>query len=351
MIRKEIHTSNASTLKEGIGDLLSQIKTKNILMLTFFADDSSIESYRLIERSLKHKLDHSLTFALIHQKPFDANFILEYYYVDVGVKLNYKELNGLRYGLAHFNNCDYLFLGGLKSELKKETIYEQANLIFDKIEAVFKKEAFEIDCIQRQWNYIPDIVEYDESSQNYQQFNDARSEFYAKATWKNGYPSATGIGVRNRDLLISLMAVKGDYKVSVLSNKEQVDAHIYSETVLENNEIGGGIKKSTPKFERGKVINGMIDISGTASITGEKTMFIGDVCRQTERTLHNIKLLLKQAGKNKGKQSMRVYVKRSDYFEDIKKVCDREYPEAQKNYVQADVCRDDLLVEIEMCQM
>ena len=59
---------------------------------------------------------------------------------------------------------------------------------------VLRREGFPLNSIIRQWNYIERITAFDGPDQHYQAFNNARSDFYSKTEWANGYPAATGIG-------------------------------------------------------------------------------------------------------------------------------------------------------------
>src|SRR5262249_5729347 len=100
-------------------------------------------------------------------------------------------------------------------------------------------------------------------------------------------------------------------------------------------------------------------ISGTASIVGHRTVHPGDVAAQTRETLTNIEALLDEA--NRVSEPLRthgrfgletlackVYVRNSA---DLPVVQSQLEPvlgaEAHLVYLQADICRPDLLVEIE----
>ena len=99
-------------------------------------------------------------------------------------------------------------------------------------------------------------------------------------------------------------------------------------------------------------------ISGTASIVNSETVHPGDVEKQTEQTLTNIERLID--AENFGRlgwdgvgatfedlAKMRVYVKRPEDYEKCRAVCERRLGRIPAIYAQADVCRSDLLVEIE----
>ena len=99
-------------------------------------------------------------------------------------------------------------------------------------------------------------------------------------------------------------------------------------------------------------------VSGTASIVNAQTRYFGDVARQTEQTIENIERLI--APQNFARHGMpgagamlrdiakvRVYVKNRADYEKCREVCERRLPRVPAIYLQADICRPDLLVEIE----
>jgi enamine deaminase RidA (YjgF/YER057c/UK114 family) len=99
-------------------------------------------------------------------------------------------------------------------------------------------------------------------------------------------------------------------------------------------------------------------VSGTASIVNSETVHIGDIAGQTEQTLDNIERLISQ--ENFARQGWpdagatladlakaRVYVKRQEDYEKCREVCERRRGGIPAVYARAQVCRPDLLVEIE----
>ena len=115
----------------------------------------------------------------------------------------------------------------------------------------------------------------------------------------------------------------------------------------------------TPSFSRacmlkeGRGTN--LFISGTASIVGHESRHAGDVVAQTRETLANIEALLDEANRRAGTSQYRldrlcfkVYVRRPQDLSLIQEALLAVVrPRIPVVYVQADVCRTDLLVEIE----
>lgn len=244
---------------------------------------------------------------------------------------------------------------------------EQAKFAFDAIKKILDVENLEFSDIVRQWNYIENIVIVESKEgterQNYQIFNDIRSIYYETADFKLGYPSATGIGMKNGGIIIDFIAMENSKSVSIipLKNPKQVDAHKYSQNQLVGDALKEVSQKTTPKFERGKAVSidnyHMIYISGTAAILGEDTIPEDNVERQTVITIENIQELISIENlRNHGVKGdlhpksisyLRVYVKNKEKIPAVKMICEQYFPHVPSLYLVADVCRDNLLVELE----
>jgi hypothetical protein len=119
------------------------------------------------------------------------------------------------------------------------------------------------------------------------------------------------------------------------------------------------VLKTTPKFERARYLElfgkKIIFISGTASIRGEHTVGTGDPAQQTEITIDNIKQLYSDKILSKISTGdlvpkyghARVYVKNKKDFAEIRRTFKTHFGNLPVVYIVADICRKDLLVEIE----
>jgi enamine deaminase RidA (YjgF/YER057c/UK114 family) len=99
-------------------------------------------------------------------------------------------------------------------------------------------------------------------------------------------------------------------------------------------------------------------ISGTASIVGHETVHVGDVRRQTEESLVNIEAVREASAAQGGvsvplaELTCTVYVRRADDLAVVREVFENTVGPGSAAargavYLQADICRADLLVEIE----
>lgn len=155
-----------------------------------------------------------------------------------------------------------------------------------------------------------------------------------------------------------LLCEDGTVFMAGVNNPLQVAAHAYSQQVL----LGKTALqvRTTPKFERAKAVwkddHGFVYISGTAAIRGEKSLEGVGIEEQTLATLENIEYLvsgnnLRQTGipvtGDAGLINFRVYVKYRADMEKARKVIESRYPELPVIYTLTDVCRSELLIEIE----
>jgi len=276
-------------------------------------------------------------------------------------KVIYKTHAGLSYTVVEYDGYKAVHCAGLMGEAG-DSIYESAKKAFTQANEILSSEGLSIHHIIRQWNYIENIAWLEnvkDSEQNYQVFNDVRAHYYDKGDFKFGYPAATGIGMDTGGVIIDFLALSESDQVSIkpIVNPGQIDAHKYSELVL----AGSSVQKCTPKFERAKLVSigsrNYVYVSGTASILGEETKHAGDVEKQTITTIENINRLFSKENQEKlglnfdvsriRFSHLRVYVKHQEDIPAVERICDSMLNCKSSLFLESDVCRQDLLVEIE----
>jgi len=87
----------------------------------------------------------------------------------------------------------------------------------------------------------------------------------------------------------------------------------------------------------------IVYISGTAAIRGEESLVGVGLGRQLHITMENIGQLI---GKAKLKM-LRVYLKEKSFYEEARELLEGYGLNIPISYMWADVCRDELLIEIE----
>jgi chorismate lyase/3-hydroxybenzoate synthase len=202
----------------------------------------------------------------------------------------------------------------------------------------------------RVWNYLPDINRDSDGTERYRQFNTARQDAL-KACGRaltGPVPAASALGApAGNPLVVYFLA--GRTAPAFVENPRQVSAYNYPQ------QYG----PHSPVFSRASVLRQsdslMLFISGTASIVGHRSLHVGDTAAQTRETLNNIEALLKEANRlaPEGRFSLRslackVYVRRPEELPIIRAELVRAIgDDSHIVYLQADICRQDLMVEIE----
>jgi enamine deaminase RidA (YjgF/YER057c/UK114 family) len=283
------------------------------------------------------------------------------------VSVAYREWEGSRYSVVSTPEGKEVIAAGLTAESFSGDISKLSEDSFSRMNGILIHEGMDFSHVIRQWNYIEDIVGPAPLSrgtkQHYQQFNDVRSHFYGGTEFLNGYPSATGIGQKTGGIIIEFIAASGPspWVILPVSNPLQVDAHRYSQQVLVGDPLYAKKEKTSPKFERAKLVyspfRGQVYISGTAAIRGQLTAPEKDAAEQTRITLDNILALVSSENLLKSGfdpqidkaeiSYLRVYTKIAGDIPAVRKVCSEYLPRTPALYLEADVCREDLLVEIE----
>ena len=256
-----------------------------------------------------------------------------------------------------------VWAGGLGHGLFPGDTRKAAEAAFDVMREILETEKMSFDHIVRQWNFVGNILEVKKEIQNYQTFNEVRSENYHKFRSVHSYPAATGVGMKYGGVKLDFCAVKAeeDLKIIAIDNPDQIRPYDYSQQVLKGRPAGEKGVNQPPQFERAVFINYNMEstlfVSGTASIIGQDTIGIDDIERQTIVTLENINKLTdtKRIGHLTGNTDinagslilLRVYIKKQEDFPVVMTICKKHFPGIPAIYIEADICRDNLLVEIE----
>lgn len=340
---------------------LSEINSgKKVFKLNFFIDSHSAEDYAHIQQIIHHEVktqfSDEILLSIIAQPPLTGKVIVEACFYDSAfwkTKLISKGENG---AVMFEKNGSKILIGNVQA-FKNSECRTNAEKAFLKLSQIFETVGFPVHSIVRQWNYIEDILGFDAQEQHYQSFNNVRSTFYGEAFTRTGYPAATGIGMNQGGIIIEFIAIQSPELITFpIDNPEQISAHAYSENVLVGEQC---VLKTTPKFERARYLElfgkKIIFISGTASIRGEHTVGVGNPAEQTEITISNIEQLYSKQVLSKITTDeltpkyghARVYIKDRKDYNAIRKTFKTHFGNLPVVYIIADICRKDLLVEIE----
>jgi enamine deaminase RidA (YjgF/YER057c/UK114 family) len=221
--------------------------------------------------------------------------------------------------------------------------------------AVLSEQGF--PHLLRVWNYIARINEPSNGLERYRQFNIGRQEafLHARRSAFAGSPAACALGTERGPLTVHFLA--GRCEPRAVENPRQVSAYHYP------SEYG----PRTPTFSRAALAplaegGEALFVSGTASIVGHATLHAGDVRRQTLETMDNLDALMHAANARSGLPAAQahrvddlictVYVRHSDQVAAVREAFESRVGAGSLAaraavYLRADICRSDLLVEIE----
>jgi len=212
----------------------------------------------------------------------------------------------------------------------------------------------------RVWNFVPSIhAPMDDRRDRYMVFNAGRFQAYRRwfgerSQLAGRVPTASAVGWRGRDLRIVCLAQASPGEP--IENPRQVPAFEYSD------KFG----PLPPCFSRGMIVQGIdgvrkLLVGGTASIRGEQSVHAGDRAAQWQETLTNLRALLMRAQSHNDSRvstsgdahldafsEVRVYFKRTIDRAWIARQAKVDFPQAASiELIRADICRADLLLEIE----
>ena len=217
-------------------------------------------------------------------------------------------------------------------------------LILDRISGLGYPHLFRV------WNNFPEINRTSQGLERYQQFCIGRHRAFStqKKKFQTILPAATAVGTPGGPLHIYFLA--GKYPGMHIENPRQISAYEYPKRY--------GPK--SPSFARATMVQAEnshnLFVAGTASIVGHSTQHPGNPSKQTQETLRNIDAVFGHAQENfqvpvsfgGSGPLIKVYVRNHEQLSDIQEVVTKHFGEKiQILYLQGDICRSDLLIEIE----
>lgn len=256
-------------------------------------------------------------------------------------RVRYRHDDHLLFGTIAVDESGFVAVDGVSP------LQQAASRAYEEIFAALGHAHF--PALLRVWNYLPRINEIDNGIERYRQFNIGRQEAFAACGREltGRVPAASALGVAGGALEIGFFATRSP--LLEVENPRQVSAYHYPA------EYG----PRSPTFSRAVVANlpgqDLLFVSGTASIVGHQTLHPEDVVAQTRETLVNIGTVQREAGRaatgidaTSAGLCCLAYVRHAADLPAVRaEVQTALGDDRQVCYVQADVCRADLLVEIE----
>jgi len=264
-----------------------------------------------------------------------------------------------------YDGVRWVYCAGVRPARSSRGIYPQTLNVLAQSRAALARAGSRFERVVRTWFYLGGITVPAARGRRYEELNRARTDFYHDIRFhcssldadaaRGVYPASTGIGMAGRGLVMSCLALetrRDDLFLLPLENPRQTPAYAYD----------AKYSSPSPKFSRAVALR-LGDylttwVSGTASIVDSETCHPRDCARQTEQTIDNIERLIAadnftRHGLNGAGAALhdlakiRVYLKRPEDLAGCKTVCERRFGAVPAIYAVADICRPELLVEIE----
>jgi enamine deaminase RidA (YjgF/YER057c/UK114 family) len=201
----------------------------------------------------------------------------------------------------------------------------------------------------RVWNYFPQINADADGLERYVRFNIGRHEAFAAKGRVAGTdtPAACALGSRGNHLVIYFLAAKQPGQR--VENPRQTSAFHYPA------QYG----PRSPNFARAMLTQTvgkpLLFVSGTASIVGHETLHIDNAPAQARETVANIQAVIAQAqlagldySNANANLLLKTYLRHPHDLAMVRNCLLQSFGTAAKTlYLQADICRADLLLEVE----
>lgn len=255
---------------------------------------------------------------------------------------------GSQDGFRFAHDGEYLFAHVIVSNEQAQDLEHTTRRLYVHLDTLLRQLGY--PHWLRVWNYLARITEGDGDSERYRRFNAGR---YGAVALKSGFetnlPAASGVGSLDGGLVIACLA--GKQPALPIENPRQISAYRYPR------QYG----PRAPLFSRAALLptraGAKLLVSGTASIVGHESLHPGDAAAQVAETAQNLRALLEESVRQHAPrasldalrpESLKVYVRDPNDLGVIATQVDRLLgPSSANQYLQAEICRRELLLEIE----
>ena len=258
-----------------------------------------------------------------------------------GVKARLIRRHGCTVGAIYADDyAEYCILTGVLPPDASASREAQTTAVFEGIEDALTEANMTFAHVARTWLYMDKILEW------YTPFNRARDAFFrARGVYDGLVPASTGIGSANMcGTAITACALAIRPKIAGALTIEAIPSPLQCAALEYGSSFSRAVEIGTPQHR-------VLMVSGTASIEpGGATAHVDDVQKQIQLTMNVVEAILTSRGMTWQDTTRAVmYLKKAEYVKIwqtwLKKHQLRDLPVLT---IEADVCRDDLLVELEL---
>lgn len=195
--------------------------------------------------------------------------------------------------------------------------------------------------VLRIWNYLDAINQGAGDAERYKQFCDGRAAGMG-AFFAEGFPAASAIGHHGPAHRLQVYLLACDQPGARVENPRQISAWRYPR------QYG----RTPPSFARAMSLpaQDVLAISGTAAVVGHASAHEGDTVAQLDEILVNLETLLASAGMPAGFDThapLKAYVRHGADAPHVREKLKQHLPGVPVLLLHGDVCRSELLVELD----
>ncbi len=254
---------------------------------------------------------------------------------------------GSECGFDLFESEDWLV--GLRFESATRGLGEISEALYRDLQTVARRRERELARI---WNYVPRINEPTATAgglEAYRVFCRGRAAAFERGGWRGAVPAASAVG--GAPGLLAVMFAASRERPVMRENPEQVPAYEYPR------DYG----PRSPSFSRASQVRAegrrWTFVSGTAAIKGHRSIVAGGLAGQIECTLDNLRLISRECGLGERlaaerpavERHFKVYLRHAADFPAARAALESRLLRAGDRvlWLHADICRAELLIEIE----
>lgn len=198
--------------------------------------------------------------------------------------------------------------------------------------------------VLRYWNYFSHINEGQADQERYRQFCTGRAQGLGVVD-VGKLPAATAIGRQDDSPLLQVYWLASHDAGLNIENPRQVSAYRYPRRY----------GPTSPSFSRAHLLPAsQLLISGTASVVGHESHHVDDLRAQLNETLRNLQTVITCARQHQaelpahlnGNSLLKVYLRDPDLLRSVQDTL-ASLPDTPWIIVAGDICRADLLIEID----
>lgn len=257
--------------------------------------------------------------------------------------------SGWQDGFGYSHNGEVMFGSVFLPESELVELERETLKLYVRLEQLLQRMGY--PHYLRMWNFLAQINVGAEDHERYRQFSAGRNRALAlKPDFERALPAATAIGMLEPGLVIYFLA--GKQPGIPVENPRQVSAYRYPR------QYG----PRSPSFSRATLIGAGTDarllVSGTASVVGHESLHAGNLSAQLDETMANLDAVLANAMQTHfpglpasaaHAENLKLYIRNAADLDQLRPQLARLRGARQAPLLclHGDVCRDDLLLEVE----